>query len=147
MKQCFIIMIIVVCVWCIMFQCRIVFNFILLPKQTAFKILNIVQCCPSSNSIKYWPSWTSDCSDVRVYLLCVSKQVFNKMQKYDNCPHSTSHYIMLEKWNSNYYNSCPYFVNHIQTRITLLKHNVMGGWVRAVVIFLHFIEHLLTDTK
>ena len=100
MKQCFIIMIIVVCVWCIMFQCRIVFNFILLPKQTAFKILNIVQCCPSSNSIKYWPSWTSDCSDVRVYLLCVSKQVFNKMQKYDNCPHSTSHYIMLEQGNS-----------------------------------------------
>ena len=28
-------------------------------KQTAFKIL--IQCCPSSTSIKYWPSWTADC--------------------------------------------------------------------------------------
>jgi hypothetical protein len=59
MKQCFIIMIIVVCVCGV--SCFNVEFFILLPKQTAFKILNIVQCYLSSTSIKYWPSWTADC--------------------------------------------------------------------------------------
>ena len=48
MKQCFIIMIIVVCVWCIMFQCRIVFNFILLPNK-----------CGHRKVLSKWQVWMS----------------------------------------------------------------------------------------